>query len=127
MIFNLRSKNLIAQHIEVALVYRDMLGLGEAMAYLEREGVPRDTAERVLLTDRHRQQQEGPPPPPAFRCRRRNRVHDAIVEAALKIERRFGADHALALLRQEQVPDEVAARVIAPGPRQVRARQHAAA
>lgn len=41
MIFNLRSKNLIAQHIEVALVYRDMLGLGEAMAYLEREGVPR--------------------------------------------------------------------------------------
>lgn len=54
-------------------------------------------------------------------------MHDAIVEAALKIERRFGADHALALLRQEQVPDEVAARVIAPGPRQVRARQHAAA
>ena len=127
MVFNMRSKHLVAQHIEVALVYKDMLGLDEAMAYLERESVPHDIAKRVLLTDQRRHQQESPPPPSAFRCRRRNHVHDAIVEAALKIEKRFGADHALALLRQEKVPDEVAARVIAPGPRQLRARQRASA
>ena len=125
MVFNLRSKNLVAQHVEVALVYKDMLGLDEAMAYLEREGVPRDVAKRVLLTDQHRHQD--PPPPTAFRCRRKNHVHDAIVEAALKIEKRFGVEHALALLREEQVPDEVAARVMAPGPRQLRARPRAAA
>jgi len=127
MIFNFRSKNLVAQHVEVALVYKEMLGLDEAMAYLEREEVPQDVAARVLLTDQRRREQEAPPPPAAFRCRRKNHVHDAIVEAALKIEKRFGAEYALALLRQEQVPDAVAVRVIAPGPRQLRARRQATA
>lgn len=58
-------------------------------------------------------------------CRRRNPVHDAIVEAALKIERTLGTDWALALLRAERVPDEVGARIAAQGPRQVRARKAA--
>jgi hypothetical protein len=122
MIFNVRSKHLIAQHIEVALVYKDMLGLDEAMDYLAREGVAPDVAERVLLTERRRQPEPAPAPPP-FRCRRKNLVHDAIVEAALKIEQRLGTAYAVALLRQENVPDAVAERVMAPGPRQVRARR----
>ncbi len=63
---------------------------------------------------------------PYLGCRRKNRVHDAIVEAALKIERKLGREMALALLRNEQVPAEVAARVIADGPRQLRARTAAA-
>lgn len=121
MIFSVRSKNLVSQHIEVALVYKDMLGLDEALAYLAREGVPGDIAERVLLTDLRRK--ADPVQLPLFRCRRRNHVHDAIVEAALKIERRFGTDHALALMRQESVSDAVAARVTAPGPRQILARK----
>jgi hypothetical protein len=50
-------------------------------------------------------------------------VHDAIVEAALKIERRFGTENALLLLRQESVPDSVAERVLAAGPRQIRTRK----
>jgi hypothetical protein len=125
MIFHLRSKNLVAQHIEVALVYKDMLGLDEAMQYLAREGVPRDVAERVLLTGPRRRISE-PIPPPVFRCRRRNHVHDAIIEAALKIERRFGTENALILLRQESVPECVAARVLAAGPRQIRARKFVA-
>jgi hypothetical protein len=122
MIFHLRRKNVVAQHIEVALVYKDMLGLDEAMQYLARQGVSRDIAERVLLGGLKRRSAE-PIPPPAFRCRRRNHVHDAIVEAALKIERRFGTEYALALLCQESVPESVAARVTAPGPRQIRARK----
>jgi hypothetical protein len=121
MMFSVRSKHMVSQHIEVALVYKDMLGLDEAMAYLARQGVSGDIAERVLLTDQRRQQ--GPNRMPLFRCRRRNHVHDAIVEAALKIERRFGTDYALALMQQESVPDAVAARVTAPGPRQIRARK----
>jgi predicted nucleic acid-binding Zn ribbon protein len=122
MIFHLRSKNLVAQHIDVALVYKAMLGVDEALQYLEREGVSRDIAERVLLGGLARRASE-PIPPPAFRCRRKNHVHDAIVEAALKIERRFGTEQALVLLRQESVPACVAERVTAPGPRQIRARK----
>jgi hypothetical protein len=121
MMFSVRSNNLVSQHIEVALVYKDMLGLDEAMNYLVREGVPGEVAMRVLLTDHRRQR--GPVQLPQFHCRRRNRVHDAIVEAALKIERRFGTDYALALMQQESVPDAVAERVTAPGPRQIRARK----
>jgi len=122
MIFNVRSKNVISQHVEVALVYKDMLGLDEAMGYLEREGVPGHIAERVLLTDSKRRQ-SAQAQPPVFRCRRKNLVHDAIVEAALKIERRFGTAYALALLQQERVPEAVATRVTAQGPRQIRTRR----
>jgi hypothetical protein len=122
MNFSLRSKHLVSQHVEVALVYKAMLGLDEAMAYLEREGVSRDIAERVLLTDRKRSQ---PAPDRAsfFRCRRKNHVHDAVIEAALKIEKRFGTEYALALLQQESVPEAVVARVIAQGPRQIRCKR----
>ena len=122
MNFSLRSKHLVSQHVEVALVYKAMLGLDEAMAYLAREGVARDIAERVLLTDQKRGQ---PAPTRAsfFRCRRKNHVHDAVIEAALKIEKRFGTDYALALLQQESVPEDVVARVIAQGPRQIRSKR----
>ena len=66
------------------------------------------------LTDRPAQSR-------AVTCRRRNRVHDAIVEAALTIERTLGLGYALALLRRENVPDAVAARILGQGPRQLRA------
>lgn len=127
MFFNLRRDTLMSQHIEVALVYKDMLGLDEAMAYLGREDIPKDIAERVLLTERRRQQPgqavaTRPAQPPQFQCRRRNRVQDAIVEAALKIERRLGPEMALALLENEHLPQAVIARVTAMGPRQLRVR-----
>jgi hypothetical protein len=122
MMFHLRSQHIVSQHVEVALVYKAMLGLDEALDYLARAGVAPDVAERVLLTDRRRNP-PAPAPAPLFRCRRKNRVHDAVVEAALKIERRFGTDYALALLRQEEVPEAVAARVTAQGPRQIRSRR----
>lgn len=126
---DVRHEMLLSQHIDVALVYKEMLGLDEARAYLERENIPRDIAERVLLTERKRAQsieqpaaQPAPTPVPVFACRRKNRIHDAIVEAALKLERKCGRDWALALLRDERVPETVSARVLAQGPRQVRTR-----
>ena len=127
MIADARHDRRKSQHIEVALVYKEMLGLDEARAYLEQQHIPKDIAERVLHTERRRLSPSAAPvryapPSVAARCRRKNRVHDAIVEAALKIERKMGADHALALLKDEGVPDEVACRIMAPGPRQVRAR-----
>jgi hypothetical protein len=126
--WKVRRGNLVSQHIEVALVYKHMLGPDEAVAYLDREGVPREIAQRVLFTERKR------PLPgtvgalaqtPYVGCRRKNRVHDAIVEAALKIEKKLGRDMALALLRDEQVPESVAARVLAQEPGQLRARRQA--
>ena len=125
MMFHSRNQHLVSQHVEVALVYKAMLGLDEAMAYLEREGIPRDLAERVLLTDRKRSQ-PAPTRTSFFRCRRKNLVHDAVIEAALKIEKRFGTDYAVALLQQESVPEAVVARVVADGPRQIRSKRSAA-
>lgn len=125
---NSRHDSLTAQHIEVAMIYKEMLGLEEARAYLEREQIPRDVAERILYTEQARQAPHAVassplPSTPPVTCRRRNRVHDAIVEAALKIERTQGRDMALALLKDEQLPEEVALRILAQhGPRQVRAR-----
>jgi hypothetical protein len=125
MIGNVRHNELISQHVEVALVYKDMLGLDEARRYLERECVPHDVVERVLLTEHRRLPPRLPASTPPATCRRKNLVHDAIVEAALQIEKRFGAHNAAMLLRAENVAPEVVERVIAPGPRQVRARARA--
>lgn len=131
MFVNLRRNKLMSQHIEVALVYKDMLGLDEAMAYLGREHIPKDIADRVLLSE-HRRREPGEtvvvaaPAGPQFPCRRKNRVQDAIVEAALKVEQKLGLDMALFLLREEHVPEDVIARITAPGPRQLRTRKPAA-
>lgn len=126
----MRHEKLISQHIDVALIYKEMLGLDEARAYLEREHIPRDIAERVLLTEQKRTSNAAKDSPraafvsvPVFACRRKNRVHDAIVEAALKLERKCGPEWALALLRDERVPEEVAVRILAHGPRQLRTRR----
>lgn len=123
----IRKDRLTAQHIDVALVYKDMLGMADAMAYLQREQISREIAERVLLTDRRRNASPARlsdtfPSVFPMGCRRRNHVHDAIVEAALKIERRQGIGLALSLLKQEHVPDSVAARIFAEGPCQLRSR-----
>jgi hypothetical protein len=123
-----RHDSRISQHIEVAMVYKEMLGLDEARAYLERERIPWDIIERILFTEQRRRPHSQAPshlatPTAPVHCRRRNRVHDAIVEAALKIERKMGADSALAVLKDEGVPEEVALRVLAPGPRQLRVRR----
>ena len=124
----IRRHTLVSQRIEVALVYKDMLGVDEAKAYLERENIAESITQRILGDGgRHSDSLTAAPPslpstPPApfTVCRRRNQLHDAIVEAAVKIERKLGRDWALALLHDEKVPDEVAARVLAEGPRLLR-------
>jgi hypothetical protein len=129
MVWKMRRENLVAQHVEVALVYKNMLGVDEAIDYLERARVPREITERVLFTQNRRPSATGasgePGHLPYVGCRRRNRVHDAIVEAALKIEKKLGTHMALALLRDEEVPESVAERVIAQEPGQLRAKKSA--
>jgi len=127
-----RRNSLISQRIEVALVYKDMLGVDEAKAYLERENIAESIAQRILGDGARRSDGLIPTrlpstsPAPFTACRRRNQLHDAIVEAAVKIERKLGRDWALALLRDEKVSDEVAARVLAEGPRLLRCKNRMA-
>jgi len=127
MTFVKRQNLLVSQRLDVALVYKEMLGTDEAMAYLHRENIPENIAERVLRTDRKRsslatQIQTPVSTPPATGCRRKNHLHDAIVEAALKIEGKMGQDWARTLLANEHVPDQVVERILAAGPRQLRVR-----
>ena len=127
MSVRMRQNLLISQRLEVALVYKEMLGIDEAKAYLLQENVPENIAERVLCTGQKRNDFDpksefrAPIPPPAG-CRRRNHLHDAIVEAALKIEGKLGEDWARTLLRNENVPEEVIKRILGLGPRQLRAK-----
>ncbi|GAA0429730.1 hypothetical protein GCM10009094_37920 [Massilia aurea] len=131
MAIRIRRSTLISQHVEVALVYRDMLGIDEALAYLARENISNDLAERILGDGRRASDivvtlVPGGSSVTSFTvCRRRNHLHDAIIEAALKIERKLGTTWAHALLRDEKVPDEVAARILAEGPRQLRCKSKA--
>jgi hypothetical protein len=131
MNFRPRQNILISQRVAVALVYKKMLGIKEARDYLLRENVPDNIAERVLCTGRRRhvfdtKPQYAAPSPPPVGCRRRNHIHDAIIEASLKIEGKLGEDWARTLLNNENVPDEVIERVLGRGPRQLRAKRSGA-
>lgn len=111
------------QHLQLALVYKQMLSDDDARAYLEKEHVPAHLIARILSAgvtrhieeaiERHRQK---------TRCRRRAYVPAAIIEAALRIERKLGRDMALKLLGNEGIAEQTVARVLADGPRQVRTR-----
>jgi hypothetical protein len=126
MIFRPRHNLLVSQRVDVALIYRDMLGINEARSYLLRENVPETIIERVLCTGRRRHIFDAGGPkaaPPHTGCRRKNHVHDAIIEASLKIEEKLGEDWARTLLSNENVPVDVAERVLGRGPRQLRAKR----
>lgn len=124
---HIRRNKLIAQRIEVALIYKVMLGEDEAKAYLAQDELCPHLIERVLGNGPRRagpdtSDDAGPQAAttPFTVCRRKNHLHDAIVSAALKIERKLGRSWALALLENEGVPLAVADRVLAEGPRQLR-------
>lgn len=130
MVIHIRRNKLISQRIEVALIYKEMLGVDEARAYLAQDNLCANTIERILGNGPRRQSPEPvtescPPPAstPFTVCRRKNHLHDAIVTAAVKVEGKLGKQWALALLKNESVPDEVVERVLAEGPRQLRCRK----
>jgi hypothetical protein len=125
-----RRNKLISQRVEVALIYKEMLGVDEAKAYLAQDGLCATLVERILGNGPRRPSpatvaESGPAvsATPFKVCRRRNHLHDAIVEAAVKIDRKLGRQWALALLKNEGVSDAVAERVLSDGPRQSRSRK----
>lgn len=128
--YRIRRNILSSQHVELALVYKEMLGDAEAIAYLGQENIPASIAERVINTNKKRGRLESASSYPtrsvlSLGCRRKNNLHDAIVEAAVKIEAKLGRQWAVNLLKEEGVPDAVADRILAQGPRQLRAKKNA--
>ncbi len=114
---------LTLQHLQLALVYKQMLGDADARAYLEKARVPPFLIERVACAGQQRDLQQAIDNAWAkAHCRRKAYVPAAIVEAALKIERTLGRAQAVKLLGREGIPDHVVRRVLSTGARQVRAR-----
>jgi hypothetical protein len=127
MQFRQRHNLLLSQRLDVALVYKEMLGINEARTYLARENMPEHIAERVLSSGRRRHIFDTKLTSAStslvnLGCRRRNHIHDAIIEAALKIEEKLGEKWARVLLSNENVSYEISERVLGRGPRQVRAK-----
>lgn len=58
---NSRTDVLTAQHLQVGLVYKQMLGLEEAEAYLRSAGIQPHLIYRVLYSDEHRGTTLAPP------------------------------------------------------------------
>jgi hypothetical protein len=126
MCYQTRKDSLTAGKIEVALVYCEMLSPAEAEEYLVKEGISSKTIKRVLCTDQKRGRSEllrhertwslerNP-------CRRKNFIHKAFVEAALKIDCELGRSRAQQILVNENIPEVIIDRVLVDGPRQVRA------
>jgi hypothetical protein len=126
MCYQTRKDSLTAGKIEVALVYREMLSTAEAEEYLAKEGVSNETISRILFTDqqrgrRERTNREEAWSPENFPCRRKNYLHKAFIEAALKIDCDLGRSRAQKILLNESISEIVIDRVLADGPRQVRA------
>lgn len=63
-----RIDHLTAQRVEVGLVFYEMLGEADALAYLRGEHIPAEVIERVLKYPQHRRKYDGwasmqaPPP-----------------------------------------------------------------
>jgi hypothetical protein len=130
VVMHTRRNKLISQRIEVALIYKEMLGVDEAKAYLAQDDLCETLIARVLGNGPRRPSAEpvaesapAVSTRPFTVCRRKNHLHDAIVAAAIKIDVKLGRQWALALLKNEGVPDEVAERVLGDGPRQSRNRK----
>jgi hypothetical protein len=130
VVIHIRRNKLISQRIEVALIYKEMLGVDEARAYLAQDDLCANMIERILGNGPRRRSPEKvaesglTPAATSFTvCRRKNHLHDAIVTAAVKIEGKLGKQWALALLKNEGVPEDVVERVLAEGPRQLRCRK----
>ena len=126
MCYQTRKDALTAGKIEVALVYREMLGIEDAEEYLFREKISRETVKRVLFTDQLRggsehAYQEKVWTPEKDICRRNNFLYKAFVEAALKIECQLGRSRARQMLMNENIPRIIIDRVLLDGPRETRA------
>jgi hypothetical protein len=119
MAYRAREDIRTSHHINVALLYQEMLGTQAAKDYLGRMDVPCAIIERVLSTTQRRldpavkRTRHDATPYPG--CRRKNRVQEAVVSAAIKIAARQGDRWARTLLESEKVPADVVARVLAMG------------
>lgn len=61
---HLRTNGLMAQKVDVGIVFLDMLGEADGVAYLQRAGVPAHVIERITRHPRERRRQASAPEGP---------------------------------------------------------------
>jgi hypothetical protein len=49
-----RTDALTRQHLDVALVFQEIIGTDEAISYLNKHGIPSDAVQRVILSPDYR-------------------------------------------------------------------------
>jgi hypothetical protein len=120
-----RKDPLTAQKVDIGLIFSNMLGVEDARAYLNSEGVSIAVIERVTSGRRtrrgHGELSLAPAAPDSHlhshfyshSGRRRDTVKAAVVQAAIAVSAPLGRERAERLLRRELLPEEVIARVLA--------------
>lgn len=126
----IRQDALMAQKVETGLIFMEMLGIGDALAYWRASGVSEAIIDRLVHGNpaaKAPARQDSMPRshdvPVDERIslfysntgRRRDVVGAAVVQAALAVFQELGRERAELMLRREGLSDAVIDRVLAPG------------
>lgn len=125
----IRQDALMAQRVETGLIFMEMLGLDDALAYWRASEVPESIIDRLVNGNPAGKAPASQACAPASRDlptdarislfysntgRRRDVVGAAVVQAALAIFQELGRDRAVQMLRREGLSEAVIDRVFAP-------------
>ena len=135
-----RKDEITSAKIETAMIFEQMLGPQDALTYLRSADVPEALVERLLSGGARRpgptDGEAGPTPSPAPATRftegfysnngrRKDVVKSAVVQAAVMLREQLGCERMERMLKREDLPDDVVARVLRGDGAALRARYHA--
>jgi hypothetical protein len=135
-----RKDEITSAKIETAMIFEQMLGPQDALTYMRSAEVPEALVERLLSGGARRpapvdgeQAAASAPTPPARAVegfysnngRRKDVVKSAVVQAALTLRSQLGSERMERMLKREDLPDEVIARVLRGDGGALRARYYA--
>ncbi|MBB3221290.1 hypothetical protein [Pseudoduganella umbonata] len=125
----LRQDALMAQRVETGLIFMEMLGIDDALAYWRTSEVPEAIIDRLINGNRNGKapvQQRSAPCSEELHTdaritlfysntgRRRDVIGAAVVQAALAVFQELGRERAEQMLRREGLGEAVISRVLAP-------------
>ena len=125
----LRQDALLAQRVETGLIFMEMLGIDDALAYWRTSEVPEAIIDRLIHGNANGSapiEQTSAPCPQELPMderitlfysntgRRRDVIRAAVVQAALAVFQELGRERAEQMLRREGLGEAVISRVLAP-------------
>jgi hypothetical protein len=122
-----RRDALMSRQVETGLIFREMLGIDDALAYWRAAAIPESVIERLVNGHPGRVARSSgattiaAAKPADARVslfyhssgRRRDLIGAAVVQAAIAIQQELGRDRAACMLRRDGLPDDVVERVLA--------------